>query len=140
MIRTGQQIVSDFISLLRGTGIGSIINGGIYRSGLRPRDSRKEDLVVVYTSADPLQMQAGVVTINIFVPDINYGAGNGVLVEDSARCEALEIALQQAIKSLTADQSNYLIRLRDAVHTQRDESVPQSFVVARINFKYFDNQ
>lgn len=137
MQRTGQQIIGDIMGLIRGTNVPSIISGGVYREGTRPRDSQKEDLVVVFTTSDAEQFQHGVATINIFVPFIPNSL-NGVMLENSARCEQLEIALQAAIKSLDASKSNYRFRLRETIHTNRDDELHQSFVVAKIGFYYFD--
>lgn len=132
---TGQQIVTDIIALLRETGLPSFIGGGVYREGNRPRDSRAEDLVVIFTTADAEQFQSGVVTLNIYVPDLPETT-NGVGLVDSARCEAVEAATSEAISSLKAHRSDYLFRLRDAVHTERDQDTGQAFVVARLGFKH----
>lgn len=142
MARTGEQIVTDILNLVRETSLPSIIGGGIYREGLRPRDSKAEDMVITYTTADAEQFQTGVATINIYVPDIAYRTGHGdyILVKDGARCDAIEKAALEAVKVMSAAaKSNYLFKLRDAIHTQRDEEINQSFVVIRLGFKYFIN-
>lgn len=133
--RTGQQIITDMIGLLRQTDLPSVIGGKVYRAGTRPRDSRAEDLVVIFTTADAEQFQQGVVTLNIYVPDMPNSA-NGVSLEDSARCAELEAACFLAIESLRANKSDYLFSLKEAIHTQRDTEIGQSFVVARLRFKY----
>ena len=135
MTKTGQQIVTDFIALLRGTPLATEIGGRIYRAGTRPRDSRAEDLVVIYTTANAEQFQEGVVTLNIFVPDIPTPE-NGVLLQDSARCEVLEGVAQESVEMLSAEKSDYRIRLRDAISTLRDEEIGQSFVSVSIRFTY----
>lgn len=129
--------MTDVIGLLRGTTLPTLVNGGIYRSGTRPRDSRAEDIVVIFTAADAEQFQSGVVTINIYVPDIG-SSENGVSLVDSGRCEEIEEAAQSAVKGLTADKSNYIFKLQNAIHTQRDEEINQSFVVIRLGFKYIN--
>lgn len=136
MAKTGHQIQTDIYNLLKASELVASLSGGIYRGGLRPRDSQLEDLLVIFTTADAEQVQEGVVTINIFVPDI-YPFGVGVPTEDIARCEELEGMLNDQVNAMTAEVSDYLFRLRDAVHTQRDEEIHQSFVVARISFKLF---
>lgn len=123
--------------LIQGTSIPSIINGKVYREGTRPRDSKVEDLVIIFTTADAEQFQKGVITLNLFVPFIP-NANNGVMLENSLRCEQLEVALQTAIKSITTSKSNYRFYLREAIHTRRDDELLQSFVVAKIGFDYID--
>lgn len=134
-------MVTDVIALLRNTDLitdkDSKIGGKIYRAGTRPKDSTAEDCVVIFTTADAEQFQSGVVTLNIYVPDLQIGS-DGVRVVDSARCEALEALAQASVDSITAAASNYKFKLRDAIHTQRDEDINQSFVVVRLGFKYYD--
>lgn len=136
MMLTGQQVITDVIALLRQTDLPDAIGGGIYRQGTRPRDSKAEDLVVIFTTADAEQFQKGVVTLNIYVPDIEAPGIDGVNYEDSARCAEIEAAAQSAVESLKAYRSDYLFRLRDAIFTQRDEDIRQSFVVVRLGFKH----
>lgn len=135
---TGQKVVTDVIGLLRGSVLAEALRGNIYREGTRPRDSKAEDLVVIFTTADAAQFQEGVITLNIYVPDLPT-AENGVNVVDSARCEEIEGLAQQTVDALKAYRSNYLFKLREAIHTQRDEDIDQSFVVVRLRFKYLSN-
>lgn len=135
-MRTGQQMVTDVMALLRGSVLLETINGGLYREGTRPRDSVAEDCVVIFTTADADQFQSGVVTLNIYVPDLLIG-NDGVRLVDSARCEEIEVAAKETYDSLTAAVSDYKFKLRDAIHTQRDEELNQSFVVVRLGFRYY---
>ena len=139
MSKTGHQIQRDIYEMLKGSTLVSSLSGGIYRAGLRPRDSQLEDLVVIFTAADAEQVQEGVVTLNLYVPDI-YPFDNGVSVEDVARCEALEGLMDGQVEAMTADKSNYLFSLKSAVHTDRDEDIHQSFIVARLSFRYFGRE
>lgn len=135
-MKTGQQIVTDIIGLLRGTEIARTIGGSIYRQGTRPRSSKSEDMVIIFTEGDAEQFQAGLVTINVFVPDIPTTT-DGVFVPNSGRCEEIEAASARSVESIK-NVSNYRLSLRDAIYTMRDEEINQSFVVIRLNFKYFD--
>lgn len=133
MIKTGHQIEGDIYNLLKTSAVASMIGGNVYRKGMRPRDSKTEDMVVIFTSSDAEQIQDSTVTINIYVPDI-YPYDNGIPVENGARCEALESALQSVLDSVRVS-TDYLITLKDAIHTQRDEEIQQSFVVARLRLQ-----
>lgn len=137
-MKTGHQIQTDVYNLLKASTLVSNLSGGIYRKGLRPRDSKLEDLVVIFTTATGEQVQQGVVTLNIYVPDI-YPMGNGIPTENVLRCETIEGLVQTEIEGLNAGRSDYLFSLKDAVHTQRDEEIEQSFVVAKLSFRIFQN-
>lgn len=136
-MKTGQQMVTDVIALLRGTDLVAQISGEVYREGTRPKDSTAEDCVVIFTTADAEQFQNGVITLNIYVPDLMIG-NNGVRLVNSARCEEIESMAQTAYEELTAAVSDYKFKLRDAIHTQRDEDINQSFVVVRLGFRYYN--
>lgn len=136
MAKTGKQIQGDIYGLLRGSSLFSMISGEVYRDGMRPRDSRKEDIVVVFTSGYTAQIQSGVVTVKIYVPDIDPYQ-NGVLTEDGERLAELEEAAQTFVEGLSAP--NYLFRLADTIHTSAEEEIGQHFVVVRLRFKYGEN-
>lgn len=101
MAKTGKQIQGDIRRMLAGSKLAEAVSGGVYRNGYRPRDSRKEDIIVTFTTGIPDQIETGVVTVNIYVPDIDP-CGNGVFVEDGRRTEQLEALAQQWADSLTA--------------------------------------
>ena len=143
MKRTGKEIEGDVLRLLRdsvivtGDGQRAGISGSVYRQGLRPRDSQEEDMIVIFTTASADQFQQGVVTVNIYIPDI-LNSKTGVSVENGRRCEEVERLTQDAVDALTARRSNYLFGLERAIHTTRDIEINQSFVVAHLQFKYYN--
>lgn len=59
------------------------IGGSVYKEGTRPRDSAKEDAVIVVSFASTGQRQEASVYVNIFVPDTASGHGEGM--PDKAR-------------------------------------------------------
>lgn len=136
--RTAKQIQGDVYALLMESPISSMISGGVYRSGMRPRDSRLEDAVVIFTAGLPTQIQSGVVTINIYVPDIDPFS-NGVLVEDALRTSQVEIAAAEWVNSLANGVSDYLFSLRQTICTETDAEINQHFVVIKLGYKYFGN-
>lgn len=136
MVKTAKQIQGDVYRLLKDSTLYSMISGEVYRSGQRPRDSRMEDAVVIFTSGFPTQIQTGVVTVNIFVPDI-APFDNGVLTENSGRTEQLEILAQEWVDSLTAGVSNYSFELNETIDTDADEETHQHFVVVKLRYRYF---
>lgn len=134
--RTGAGVETDIYNLVKESGIGDVIGGGIYRSGLRPRGSEAEDLVVIFTQSDAEQVQGGVVTLNLYVKDISP-YGNGELVPNKKRVAELEEALLAAVQWMSV-RGAYKFRLREAVHANHDDEIHQSFAVARIGFRFFN--
>lgn len=141
MAKTAKQVQTDIIKLLEGSILAEGVNGAIYRatpdSSNRPRDSRMEDIEVIFTSGLPDQIQTGVVTLRIWVPDIDPYA-NGVLVENGARTAEIEALAQRWVDSLKAGLSNYLFRLQQTIGTEAEPDIAQHFVSARLSYRYFD--
>ena len=134
MNKTAKQIQGDIYDMLRTSSLSDMISGSVYRAGMRPRDSKLEDAVVIFTTGNPGQIQTGIITINIYVPDIDP-YGNGVLTENGQRCEELETAAQKWVDSLTADKSDYKFSLDQTIHTTEDKEIHQHFVVIRLEFQ-----
>lgn len=137
MAKTGKQIQGDIRTMLRASSLATAISGEVYRNGLRPRDSRQEDIIVTFTTGTPGEVQEGVVTINIFVPDIDP-YDNGVTVEDTGRTEELENLAGEWVKSLTAAKSCYEFRLLQTIYTEEEAAINQHFVVIKLHYRYYD--
>lgn len=136
MAKTGKQVQGDVYELLKDSTLFSMISGGVYRGGYRPRDSKLEDAVVIFTAGMSDQIQTGVVTINIFVPDIDP-YDNGVLVEDGERTEAIERLAADWVDSLSADISCYRFKLMQTIYTEEETEINQHFVVVKLAYRYF---
>lgn len=134
MAKTSKQIQGDIYRLLKNSTLCAAISGGVYRQGSRPRDSRKEDAVVIFTTGTADQIQEGVVTVNIFAPDIDP-YGNGVLVEDGKRLEEVERLAQEWVDDIAANVADYDFSLRQTICTQAEEETAQHFVVIKLGYK-----
>lgn len=140
--KTGLQIEGDIFQMLKTTALMvgtwqiAKIDGALYRGGTRPRDSRAEDCVVIFTTANAEQFPEGVVTVNVFVPDISSNR-NGVMSPNGLRCEQIEYLAQTSFEELCAEQSDYRFTLRETIHTIRDLDIHQSIVVMSLRFKYY---
>lgn len=130
-MKTAHQIQSDFYFLLKLSRLSKNITGSVYREGYRPKDSKKEDAIVIFTTGTPTQIQQGRITINIYVPFINKG---GILIEDGKRCEQVEAFAQQWVDSIKG-QTAYQIDLSEIIHTNQDEEIQQSFIVVKLNYQ-----
>ncbi len=137
MAKTGKQVQGDIYRLLRESDLAAVLTGDVYRGGLRPRDSDKEDAVVIFTTGLPTEPEEGIVTVNIFVPDIDP-FDDGVLVENGERTEELEGLAAEWIESLTADKSCYLFDLQQAIYTEEEADIHQHFVVVKLHYRYFE--
>lgn len=132
---TAKQVQTDIYEMLCASTLSSMISGAVYRSGYRPRGSELEDAVVIFTTGTHAQIERGVLTINIYVPDID-AFDNGVLVEDGARTEELEAAAAEWVESLTADKSNYKFSLMQTIYTEAEPDIHQHFVVVILQYAY----
>ena len=143
MVKTAKQIQSDIIALLEVSSLVQGLSGAVYRgtpdSSYRPRDSKAEDLIVIFTQGFTNEVQTGVVTLNIYVPEIDP-FDNGVLVEDGERTEALEAAANEWVESLTADRSCYKFKVRQTIYTAYNPDIHQHFVVVKLGYRYYDEQ
>ena len=133
MIKTRGQVQDDVMNLLYGSPLASTLSGGVYFNGYRPRDSKLEDAVLIFTTATADQVQQGIITINIYVPDIDV-YGNGILIEDGVRTREIEVALNEWVDSVSIT-SDYHFSLDQAITTEANTDVNQHFVVARIQFE-----
>ena len=136
MAKTGKEIQDDFYRMLVGSTLAGAVSGRVYKNGYRPRDSKAEDIIVIFTTGLADQIQSGVVTLNIYVPDV-APYDNGVLVEDGVRTMAIERAAADWVTA-NAGSTNYRLRLQRAITTDYEESIQQHFVVVQLRYDYFD--
>jgi len=135
MAKTAKDIQGDIVALLKGSVLGQAISGDVYRKGYRPRNSRLEDAVVIFTAGLPSQVQTGVVTVHVYVPDIDLG---GVFVENGHRTAVLERLAQGWVEnSLSCRASGYKFTLQATITTEPDTEIQQHFVVVMLRYEYF---
>ena len=136
---TSKKIQRDVRDLLLESDLAKAIDGGVYHAGTRPRDSRAEDAVVIFTGGVPDQIDEGVVTLNVYVPDvIPYGEDNGVQVEDLQRVEEIEELARAFVRSLSARRWCNPYRIRQPRHSVAEPSINQHFVVVKLAYRYYD--
>ena len=138
MAKTAKQVQGDIYEMLKKSHLATQLSGEVYRgtprSNYRPRDSRKEDAIVIFTAGKPGQIQTGVVTINIFVPDIDP-YDNGVLVENGERIAEVESLAQEWVDDIIANNYFYDFELSDTIYTEAEPSINQHFVVVKLKYK-----
>lgn len=131
MRKTGSIVEQDFYTILKDeTNLSALISGGIYKSGMRPVDSKLEDAVVSFAAGLDGQVQAGVVNINIYIPDIII---DGYPYRDSGRCREIEVVLDELLKEI--NNPIYDLSLSDMIRTFKEEDMNQHFINAKVNFR-----
>lgn len=133
---TASKVQTDVYNMLKDSALSSMISGAVYRAGYRPRDSRAEDAIVTFTAGTVGEVEKGVVTVNIYVPDIDPYE-NGVLVEDGARTDELEQAAAEWVQTLTAEKSDYKFKLNKTIYTEADRDTKQHFVVVILEYEHY---
>ena len=138
-MKTGGAIEADFYKALSNTELAKEVSGGVYRADFRPRNSKKEDIIVRFTAVSAGQSQEGVVTVLIYVPDVNV-RGEGEKRRNSARISELEAAAAAMMETLpfAPELADY-----DGISCQTGiQSYPdgneQHFVSVRISFNYLN--
>lgn len=140
-MKTAKFVQSDIIALLEGSDLAASLSGSVYRGtaedSYRPRDSKLEDIVVIFTAGTVAEVQEGVVTVQIYVPDITP-YDNGVFVEDGRRTAEIEEAAASWVESLSYNRCDYLFNLTKAIHTSYNVDIHQHFVVVSLGYKIYE--
>jgi hypothetical protein len=131
MRKTGSAVEQDFYDIFTAqTILPGVINGTIYKRGMRPLDADTEDAVISLVAGMDGQIQTGVLVVNVYVPDVVI---NGRLFRNSSRCREIEQALDEIIVGLSNPQ--YDIWLGDMIQTFQAEELKQHFINAKLNFR-----
>lgn len=139
-MKTAKEIQEDVIDLLKGSTLREQVTGGVYPGGLRPRDSRREDIEVIFTLGNPGQVESGVVTINVFCPDVPEGLTQGARVENARRTREIERLLARWVETLTpATTGGYLFTPASTILTLPEEETDQHFTSVKLKYRYYDN-
>lgn len=133
-IKTETQIEKDFYRFVKSSPIASAIGGQVLRDGMRARNARTEDAVVVFNSGFDGQIQDGVVVLNVFVPKKVFGKDTEP-VKDIARVDALEQIIRDWLDSW--NDSEYLLpqNRRPTIQSLEDPQTNETYIHTRIKFK-----
>lgn len=138
MAKTAKQVQGDIYQLLKESRLETQLSGGVYRgtpeSSYRPRDSQKEDAIVIFTAGKPGQVQTGAITVNIYVPDIDP-YNNGIFAEDGKRTAEIEQLAQEWVDSLIDNVYTYDFEQSDTIYTEAEPKINQHFVVVKLKYK-----
>lgn len=134
MAKIGTPIIEQEMYEALETLITGVIKGGFYQSDCRPANSKMEDAVLTVTYVSPSQIQAGRAKLNIYVSDIDSGAGRPV--PDKTRIQELSRIDEEIIETLNHSDTDYLFYLSQGTHSMPDPGTNQHFVNINIGFKH----
>lgn len=135
---TASTIEGYIYDRLRNSTLNGLISGSVYREGMRPRDSRLEDAVVVFTAGLSEQIETGELTVKIYVPDVDPYQ-NGTLVRDARRVAEIETAASSWVEGLRTAQDGFLFSLADTIRSRPDDEIGQHYVSVHISYRYFNS-
>jgi len=140
-MKTGLEVEDDIYKMMQNSPIHLIVNGQIYKGETRPfqdkKSEAKEDIVIRYLTGLSLQVQNGVVIVNVYCPYIK--SGDRVLVRNTARCQELEKKLSETLYYLKTIDTEYKFDFDGAIQTYNEDEISQTFSTLRIRYKILEN-
>ena len=130
--KTEKGIERDFYEFVSKSKLAESISGKVYRKGMRPPESDKEDIVVKFLSGLDEQVQSGIVVLNVYVPDITIRC-MGAKVEDITRVGDLQELVLSFIEE--NDSTEYDLSKDGTPKSLEAEDIDQHFIQARIKFR-----
>lgn len=135
-MKTALEVLLDTKALLEGSRFLQSLNGGIYFEGTRPKDSSKEDLILIYTQGTSQQVERGTITIIAFTPDLPLQGGH--TAPNLRRLMDIEKEAAIWVQSLSKGKSGkYLYHLAQAISHYPQTETQQHFVSIKLDYKYF---
>lgn len=133
-IKTETQIEKDFYRFVKESPVSSAIGGDVLRDGMRARNAKTEDAVVIFNSGLDGQIQDGVVVLNVFVPKKSFGKDTEP-VKDIPRVDALEQIIRDWFDQWK--NSEYLLPQdrRPTIQSLEDPQTGETYIHVRIRFK-----
>lgn len=132
MKKTGSTFEKEVFSLIKSSPLKAALSGDVYREGMRPFNSEKEDAIVSFMTGLDGQIQTGVLNINVYVPDMNNGSKTKV--KNIKRCNQLEELCQEVVDSLKL--SGYRFSLAALIQTFKAQEIEQHFINVKLKFDY----
>ena len=130
--KTEKGIERDFYEFVSKSKLAESVSGKVYRKGMRPPESDKEDIVVKFLSGLDEQVQSGIVVLNVYVPDITIRC-MGAKVEDHTRIGELQELVLAFIEE--NDSTEYDLSKDGTPKSLEAEDIDQHFIQASIKFR-----
>jgi hypothetical protein len=133
-IKTGTEIEADFYRRVKTSPLAEVIRGRVLRDGMRERDARTEDAVVIFNSGLDGQVQDGVVVLNVFVPKRPFGVDTEA-VKDIGRVSELEGIIRDWLSSWNDEEYLLPADRRPTILSIDDPQRGETYIHTRIRFK-----
>lgn len=131
--KTEKAIERDVFRIVR-RNLTGVVAGEIYRKGMRPKDSKKEDVIVSFSAGTEGQFQSGEVYINIYIP-FEPICGNSNMVPNISRIDELEEIMLNIIDDDFANDKEYLFGMRFTPKSYNEEEIEQSVLSTLLTYK-----
>lgn len=135
-MKTASEVIQDFYDALKNSILFTDIkkvNGNLYKDGLRPINSNKEDVIIRLTTLQAEQIQEGIITILVYYNNIVNKSSFSK--QNNKRGKELENLTLQLCQNIWVDLKDYDdVFLQNGIVSLEDEEVNQFFVSAKIHF------
>lgn len=136
MRKTWSIIEQDFYNAVKKTVLAHEINGGVYKYGIRPKNSKKEDVIIKVSALNAKQLQEGTVAIMVYLQPMTKHS-NGWIVPDKNRIAEIENLVNQLPEELLTLLPEYNgIKLFDGVGNYAEPDTEEFFVSVKIQFSF----
>ncbi len=136
MRKTFSDIEQDFYNAIKKTTLAHEVSGAVYKYGIRPKGSKKEDVIVKVAALTAKQMQEGTVSIMVYLQPQSVHT-DGWIVPDKRRIALIERLVDKLPDELLKLLPEYNgIRLFDAVGNYAEPDTEEFFVSVKIKFDY----
>lgn len=136
MRKTFSDIEQDFYNAIKKTTLAREVSGAVYKYGIRPKGSKKEDVIVKVAALTAKQMQEGTVSVMVYLQPLSKDK-DGWIVPDKRRIALIERLVDNLPEELLALLPEYNgIRLFDAVGNYAEPDTEEFFVSVKIKFDY----
>ncbi|MDR2834580.1 MAG: hypothetical protein LBV69_00045 [Bacteroidales bacterium] len=133
-MKTAGEIENFILGLVVESEMTASLNGSCYRAGLRPKNSKLEDVEINFITSNAEQIQTGVVQISIFIPQVFQK--DGTSRKNIARCDEIEqLAVQFTDTLITANTSDFLLTNFQTIQTIELQEIQQNIVIIKLKFK-----
>ena len=133
-IKTETQIEKDFYHFVKESPIATAIGGSVLRDGMRKRNAKTEDAVVIFNSALDGQIQDGFIVINVFVPKKPFGKDTEP-VKDIGRIDTLEQVIRDWLDSFNVPEYLLPEDERPTIRSLEDPATHETYIYVRIKFR-----
>lgn len=136
MRKTWSDIEQDFYTAVSKTELAHTVSGGVYKYGIRPKSSKKEDVIIKVSALNAKQLQEGTVAVMVYLqPQTKHS--DGWIVPDKRRIAEIERLVDSLPEELLVLLPEYNgIRLFDAVGNYAEPDTEEFFVSAKIKFDF----